>query len=223
VNTAASYSVAQAIEAGLLDVHPSVMIADGVRFIPVEDNGETRGPITIGANTIVREGVIICSGAHIGSNCVIGHNVIVRRDVRIGDDTVISHLVVLEREAQVGRNVRISALTHITGSTLIEDNVEIGARVVTINDNELRWRRGEIKLVPPTFRHGCRVGSGVTILSGVEIGSNTIVGAGAVVTRNLPPNVVAYGVPAYVMRELERDELFVAQGVESDPQEGNPS
>lgn len=205
MNTAASYSLKEAIEKELLHADPGAMIADGVRFIPFEDDGVSRGPIVIGANVRVREGTIICSGAQIGAHTIIGHNVVIRSGAHIGAHTVISHMVCVEHFARIGDNVRVSSLTHLTGHVVIEDDVQIGARVVTVNDNELRWRKNP-KLVAPIFRKGCRVGSGVTILSGIEIGQNALVGAGAVVTRNVPPNVVAYGVPAYVMRELERGE-----------------
>ena len=80
-----------------------------------------------------------------------GHGVL-RRGVRIGRDTVISHNTTIEREVVIGDNVRISALTHLTVACLLEDDVEIGARVVTINDNELRWRRVDQVLKPPIFR-----------------------------------------------------------------------
>ncbi len=201
-----SYLTSEAVAAGLLVVHATARVYEGVRIVPTEDNGRHYGPVTVAAGALVREGVIICSGTTIGENSVVGHGVVLRRGVRIGRDTVISHNTTIEREVSIGDNVRISALTHLTVACLLEDDVEIGARVVTINDNELRWRRADQVLKPPIFRRGCRVGSGVTVLSGIEIGERTLVGAGAVVTRNLPANVVAYGVPAYVQRELEPDE-----------------
>jgi acetyltransferase-like isoleucine patch superfamily enzyme len=181
-------------------------VYEGVRIVPTEDDGRHYGPVTVAAGAIVREGVVICSGVVIGENTLIGHGVVLRRGARIGNHTVISHNTTIEREVQIGNHVRISALTHLTVACLVEDEADIGARVVTVNDNELRWQRPDQILKPPIFRHGCRVGSGVTVLGGIEIGAYTLVGAGAVVTRSLPPNVVAFGVPAYVQRELEEGE-----------------
>lgn len=199
--TADAVSPAKAVELGLLYIAPSARVSNAARIILYEDDGSNIGLISVGAGAIVRAGTIICSGAKIGAHTVVGHNVIIRRSVDIGDHSVISHGTCLERDCRVGAHVRISALTHITGSCVIEDNVQIGARVVTINDNDMRW--GERPpLCPPTFRRGCKVGSGVTVLSGVEIGEKTFVGAGSVVTKSLPPNVIAYGNPAYVQREL---------------------
>lgn len=201
-----SFLANEAVAAGLLIVHETARVYDGVRIVPHEDDGRHWGPVTIAAGALVREGVIMCSGVSVGENSVVGHGVVLRRGVRIGRNSVISHNTTIERDVQIGDNVRISALTHLTVACLLEDDVEIGARVVTINDNELRWRRADQVLKAPVFREGCRVGSGVTVLSGIEIGARTLVGAGAVVTRSLPPNVVAYGVPAYVQRELEPGE-----------------
>lgn len=202
-----SYSPEEAIAAGFLQVADTARVADGVRIIPYEDDGQHYGPVTIAAGALVREGVILCSGAAIGEQAVIGHNVVIRRGARIGRQSLLSHGVIIERQVQIGDNVRISSLTHITVACLIEDDVQIGARVATVNDKEQRWRRADQTLAPPIFRRGCRVGSGVTVMSGIEIGQNTVVGAGAVVTRNLPPGVVAFGVPAYVQREVEAEDL----------------
>ena len=113
----------------------------------------------------------------------------------------MSHLVSIQHEVMLGRRVRISSLSHLTGGTLVEDDVQIGACVATVDDNAMEWPypttlRGSV------FRRGCRIGSGCTVLGSLEIGSNTFVGAGSVVTRSLcPPNVIAFGSPAYVQRD----------------------
>lgn len=200
------YSVEEAVQRGALEVHPSASLASGIRIVPAEDDGTSAGPIRVGEGCRIREGVILCSGVTIGAHTVIGHQVVLRRGVRIGSDSVVSHLVCIERDARIGSRVRVSSLTHLTAECLVEDEVQIGARVVTINDSELRWRNTP-DWKPPVFRRGCRVASGVTVMSGVEIGANALVGAGAVVTRSVPPGVVAYGVPAYVQRDLAPDEM----------------
>ncbi len=195
-----SCAAQDAVANGSAVISDSAVLADGVRFVLHEDNAESAGPIEIGANSRIREGAILCSGVRIGSDSIIGHNAVIRCGVSIGDSTVLSHLVCVERFTRIGNRCRISSLTHITGECLIEDEVQIGARVVTINDNDIRWRR-DPTLRGAVFRKGCRVGSGVTILGGIEIGPGAMIGAGAVVTRNIPPGVLAYGVPAYIQGE----------------------
>jgi acetyltransferase-like isoleucine patch superfamily enzyme len=83
--------------------------------------------------------------------------------------------------------------------TTIEDRVQIGAGVITVDDNVLEWPTKVLRA--SVFREGCRVGSGCTILGGIEIGRNALVGAGSLVTRSIPPDVIAYGSPAYVQRD----------------------
>jgi acetyltransferase-like isoleucine patch superfamily enzyme len=175
-------------------------VAATVRIVTAEDDGQEFGPVVIGSGTIVRDGVVLSTGARIGSRILIGHNCVTRRRLVVGDDTVISHLVCIQHDVTIGERVRISSLTHITGHTVIEDHVQIGAGVSTIDDRAMEWPY-TTTFTPPMFRQGCRVGSGSTIMGGVEIGRNALIGAGSVVTRNIPENVVAFGNPAYVQHD----------------------
>jgi acetyltransferase-like isoleucine patch superfamily enzyme len=206
VNLERSYSLRESLSEGLVVIDPSAIVSEGVRIVPREDDGSSAGPIRIGAGCRIRDGCMICSGVQIGAGTMVGHYTVLRRGVRIGQNSVIHHLVSIQHEVQIGNSVRVSALTHLTGGCIIEDDVQIGARVVTVDDNDLLWRKGAT-LTPPVLRRGCRIGSGVTLMGGIEIGPNTLVGAGAVVTRSLPAGVVAYGVPAYVQRDLADSEV----------------
>ena len=190
----------EALELGLIKIGQNVLISNEARFIPEEDDGKNYGTIIIGNNSIIRAGSIICSGVEIGENTIIGHETVIRVRASIGNQCVISHLVCLERDSIVGNNVRISALTHITGGCVIGDNVQIGARVVTVNDNEMRWRKGEV-LKAAQIKSGARIGSGCTLLGHVCIEKDAFIGAGSVVTRSIPANSLAYGNPAYVQGE----------------------
>lgn len=191
----------EALEQGLIQLGENVLISNESRFVPNEDDGKCYGIITIGRNSIIRAGAIICSGVKIGEDTIIGHEIIVRARVYIGNRCVVSHLSCIERDSKVGDDVRISALTHITGGCLIGNNVQIGARVVTVNDNEMRWRNGE-ELKAAQIKSGSRIGSGCTLLGNVCIEENAFIGAGSVVTRNIPANSLAYGNPAYVQGEI---------------------
>lgn len=190
-----SFGEAQARQ--LVSIGNGAMVSHLARFIPNEDDGDSSGITVIGGQVLIRAGAIICSGAHIGEGSVIGHQCVIRARARIGNNSLLSHLVCLERDSIVGDRVRISALTHITGGCRIGDDVQIGARVVTINDNEMRWRAGET-LQAPRIMRGANIGSGTTLLGHVTIGENAFIGAGSVVTRNIPASALAYGNPAYV-------------------------
>ncbi len=128
----------------------------------------------------------------------------------IGDNTKIGAFVEIQKNARVGKNCKISSHTFICEGVAIEDNVFIGHGVTFINDTYPRATTGgrlqteaNWKVEPTLVRRGASIGSGATILSEVTIGQNAIVGAGSVVTKDVPPNVIVAGNPARVLRSLE--------------------
>ncbi|PFZ92291.1 acyltransferase [Bacillus wiedmannii] len=195
-------------EKGLLYLGENVEIQEQVILCLTEEgNSGTINPVYIGDNTIIRAGAIIYEGVHIGENCRIGHHVIVRSFSKIGNNVVLSHKVIIEHHSSVGNWVRISPHSHITSHVTIEDRVALGAGVITVNSKYLAWKRPdmEVKLVPPYFGYGCRVGSGTTVLSGVKIGEMSMVGAGSVVTKDIADHKVAFGNPATVQKDLYQE------------------
>lgn len=205
-----SYDLTAAYEQNLIVCGEDVTVDPTVRFVLHEDNGENAGKIIISSGARVRAGAIICSGAHIGSNTIIGHHVVLRVGVRIGNATVISHMTCVEQNTIVGNGVRISALSHLTGGCVVEDFVQIGARVVTVNDRQMNWHGTPI-LEAPIFRKGSRVGSGCTVFGGTEIGEGSFVGAHSLVTKSVPPFAVVAGSPAYIVRWIREDESLQFQ------------
>ncbi|HXD73863.1 MAG TPA: acyltransferase [Vicinamibacterales bacterium] len=130
----------------------------------------------------------------------------------IGDESKIGTFVEIQKGARVGRRVKISSHTFICEGVTIEDNVFIGHSVTFINDYYPRATTptGELQteadwhVVPTVVRRGASVGSGATILCGVEIGEGAIVGAGSVVTKDVPAGMVVAGNPAKVLRAIEK-------------------
>jgi acetyltransferase-like isoleucine patch superfamily enzyme len=129
----------------------------------------------------------------------------------IGDDSRIGAFVEIQRGAKVGRRVKISSHTFICEGVVIEDNVFVGHSVTFINDRypSAVTADGELQtaadwtVVPTVVRKSASIGSGSTILCGVEIGEGALVGAGSVVTKNVPPHTVVAGNPARVLRPVE--------------------
>lgn len=129
----------------------------------------------------------------------------------IGDGTKIGAFVEIQRGAKVGRRVKISSHTFICEGVEIEDHVFVGHGVVFINDRYPRavTATGELQtgadwtVVPTIVRRGATIGSGSTVLCGLEIGADAIVGAGSVVTRNVPPRTIVAGNPARVLRAID--------------------
>ena len=129
----------------------------------------------------------------------------------IDDNSKIGTFVEIQKNASIGKNCKISSHTFICEGVHIEDNVFIGHNVTFINDKLPRsvnvdgemQTESDWKVVETFIRKGASVGSSATILCGITVGENSIIGAGAVVTKDVPPNTVAAGVPAKIMKKLE--------------------
>jgi UDP-2-acetamido-3-amino-2,3-dideoxy-glucuronate N-acetyltransferase len=154
--------------------------------------------------------------------CRIAPDVKLGRDVKvfafvnlygctIGDNSKIGTFVEIQKNSVIGRNVKVSSHTFICEGVHIDDNVFIGHNVSFINDKYPRsansngqlQTEADWKVVPTRVKRGASIGTSATILCGVTIGENAIVGAGSVVTRDVPDNAVVAGNPARVLRKLE--------------------
>jgi acetyltransferase-like isoleucine patch superfamily enzyme len=128
----------------------------------------------------------------------------------IGDETKIGAFVEIQKNASVGKRCKISSHTFICEGVTIEDNVFIGHGVMFINDSYPRatatggslQTEADWKVEKTVIKKGASIGSGATILANLCVGENAIVGAGAVVTRDVPPNTIVAGNPAKVFRQI---------------------
>jgi acetyltransferase-like isoleucine patch superfamily enzyme len=131
---------------------------------------------------------------------------------QIGDESKIGAFVEIQKNASVGRRCKISSHTFICEGVAIEDNVFIGHSVTFINDSYPRataadgqlQTEADWKVERTVVCRGASIGSGSTILSNITIGENAIVGAGSVVTKDVPPNAIVAGNPARVLRYLSQ-------------------
>ncbi len=154
---------------------------------------------------------------------VIASDVKLGRDVKIydfvnlygceiGDETKIGTFVEIQRGAKIGRRVKVSSHTFICEGVTVEDEAFIGHAVTFTNDLYPRATSSsgalqtdaDWKVIPTVVRRGASIGSGATILCGIEIGEGAIVGAGSVVTKDVPAGMIVAGNPAKVLRPIER-------------------
>ncbi|MGA9416139.1 MAG: acyltransferase [Terriglobales bacterium] len=145
----------------------------------------------------------------------LGHDVKLSKFINlygceIGDETKIGAFVEIQKNATVGKRCKISSHTFICEGVTIEDNVFIGHGVMFINDSYPRataaggslQTEADWKVEKTVIKKGASIGSGATILANLCVGENAIVGAGAVVTKDVPPNTIVAGNPAKVFRQI---------------------
>ena len=131
----------------------------------------------------------------------------------VGDDTRISAFVEVQKNAIVGARCKLSSHAFVCEGVTIEDEVFVGHGVMFTNDRYPRAATTDGALqtdadwtvVPIIVRRGASIGSGSTILCGIEIGEDAIVGAGSVVTRDVPAGTIVAGNPARVLRKIQRE------------------
>ena len=131
----------------------------------------------------------------------------------VGDNTKIGAFVEIQKNARIGRNCKVSSHTFICEGVTIEDNVFVGHGVTFINDSYPRatapsgalQTEQDWKVEATLVKRGASIGSGSTILANVTIGENALIGAGSVVTRDVPANTIVAGNPARVFRSIVDD------------------
>ena len=203
-------------------VYAGTMLGEGVRVLENAVVGkqpalsprstarrEPLPPPEIGDGTVISTGAIVFAGTQIGARVILGDQSCVRERVTIGDDVVLGRGSLVENDTSIGAMTKIQADAYITAYSTIEEHVFIAPRVVTTNDNLMgRTERRHALTKGPTIRRGARVGGGAVLCPGIEIGAEAFVGAGAVVTKDVPPRVIVVGNPARVLREVSEDELL---------------
>jgi acetyltransferase-like isoleucine patch superfamily enzyme len=203
-------------------VYPGTVLGEGVRVLegavvgkqPALSSRSTASreplpPAEIGDDSVVSTGAILFAGSTVGERVILGDQSCVRERVTIGDDVVLGRGSLVENDTTIGTLVKIQADAYITAHSIVENEVFIAPCVVTTNDNWMgrtEKRLGNVR--GPTIRRGARIGGGAVLCPGIEIGEDAFVGAGAVVTKDVPARMVVVGNPARVLRAVPPDELL---------------
>jgi acetyltransferase-like isoleucine patch superfamily enzyme len=196
-------------------VHPGTVVGDGCE---VQDgavlgkppklarhSSAPRGgtdPLVLEAGAVICCAAIVFAGARIGEGAIVGDQAYFRERSTLGPGSVVGRGSAVDNDVEIGARVRVQTDVYLTAYSVIEDDVFVGPGVLTTNDSTMARHPDDHPIRGAVLRRACRVGGAVVITPGVEVGEEAFVGAGAVVTKDVPPHGVALGVPARVIREV---------------------
>jgi acetyltransferase-like isoleucine patch superfamily enzyme len=190
-------------------IYPNVQLGEGAIvedfcIIGAPPNGiSSSDSITvIGSNAHIRSHTVIYAGNVIGDHFATGNKANIRESCVIGDDVSVGTLSVIEHHVQIGARSRLHSQVFIPEYSKLGEAVWIGPNAVLTNARYPTSVEAKRTLVGPILEDYCRIGANSTILPGVRIGAQSLIGAGSLVTHDVPAGMVAYGAPALVKRPL---------------------
>ena len=151
-------------------------------------------PPILGEECTIRAGTIVYDDVVMGAGCSTGHNALIREQTTIGEHVLVGTNVVIDGHCEIGSHVRMQTGIYVPTGTTIGDRVFLGPYAVSTNDPYPL--RQDVELEGPTIEDGVSVGANATILPDVTLGAGSFVAAGAVVTKDVPPETLAVGAPA---------------------------
>jgi UDP-2-acetamido-3-amino-2,3-dideoxy-glucuronate N-acetyltransferase len=153
---------------------------------------------------------IISEDAKIGTNTRIGNFVFIRDNTVIGKDCMVGSYVDIEGDVRIGDSVSLQSGCYLTRGVIIEDEVFCGPRIVTMNDKHISYRRPSFIFTrsAPRLLRAARIGGGSILCPGVTIGENALIGAGSVVTHDVPDRCIAMGNPARIVGPVAADQII---------------
>jgi len=186
-------------------IHDPVILGDGCEIDPGVILGYRTGrqiddlTLTIGANARIRSGSVIYAGCTIGAGLQTGHHIVIREQNQIGDDFSLWNGSTIDYGCTIGSRVKIHCNVYVAQFTTIEDNVFLAPGVTIANDPHPLCG---LCMRGPTIKQGARIGVNVTLLSHITIGEGALIGAGSVVTKDIPAYTLAYGNPARPVKSV---------------------
>jgi acetyltransferase-like isoleucine patch superfamily enzyme len=194
------------------DLPPAVSLelGDGCITDPRVTLGQLSGrrlenaTLRIGPSAYLRSGTVIYAGSVIGSHLQTGHNVVIREQNEIGDHVSIWNNTTVDYGCVIGSRVKLHTNVYVAQFTIIEDDVFMAPGVTIANDPHPGCAFSAQCMRGPHIKQGAQIGVNVTILPFVTIGERALIGAGSVVTRDVPADVVVVGNPARVVRTIDQ-------------------
>jgi acetyltransferase-like isoleucine patch superfamily enzyme len=193
-----------------IKIYPNVVIGENAQideFVIIGKPPRGREPgelkTVIGNNAVIRSHTVIYAGAIIGDRFQSGHHVLIREQTEIGDQVTVGSGSVIEADVRLGRKVGVHTQAFIAAGSLLEEGCWIGPRVVLTNAKYpfCKDSKGTFKGV--TIRAGAKICANATVLPGLEIGSEALIGAACVVTKNVAAREVHVGNPNRLINRID--------------------
>lgn len=157
----------------------------------------------IGNNSVIRSGTVIYAGNHIGDNFHTGNKANIRELNKIGNNVSIGTLSVIEHHVIIHDGVRIHTQVFVPEYTVLEEECWLGPNVVITNARFPKHPDAKKELKSAHVQRNAKIGANATLLPGIVIGQNSLVGAGSVVTKDVPAYFIVAGNPANIIREID--------------------
>lgn len=200
--------------------HPNVHIGGNTHighFVILGEPPKGRAPgeleTRIGSDSIIRSHTVIYAGNVIGAHFQTGHGVMIRELNEIGNEVSIGTHSIIEHHVRIGDRVRVHSNAFIPEYSILEDESWIGPNAVFTNARYPKSPTAKDHLRGPHLLHAAKVGANATLLPGVVIGRNALVGAGAVVVQDVPDGMVVVGNPARIVRDVSELDAYVAENL----------
>ena len=208
-------------------IHSQTSIGDGVRIDDHTTIGKQpmRSPnsavtsdkiqpaTVIGDGSLIGAGAVIYAGATLGRRVLVADLATIREEVLVGDFTIVGRGVAIENKCKIGRYCKLETNVYLTAYSVLEDRVFVAPGVLTSNDNFVGRTEERFKhFKGVTVRRGGRLGVGSVILPGLYIAEDTLVAAGAVLTKNTEGHTVYAGLPARKFRPIPEEQKLENQG-----------
>lgn len=175
------------------ELAPGLLLGEGV---------EIAGDARLGGH------VVIHAGARIGPGALVGDHAQIREGARIEAGAKVGSFCCVDPGVRVGARASVQTRCYLTTGTVVEEDVFLGPGVTLANDDTMGRHGPDVPLRGPVLRRACRIGAGVVICPGVEVGEEAFVAAGAVVAADVAAREVVAGVPARKLREVPDGDLL---------------
>jgi acetyltransferase-like isoleucine patch superfamily enzyme len=170
---------------------------------PAASHKDTQKPLRIGDGAKIRSHTVIYAGNLIGKKFSTGHHAMIREDNEIGDDVSVGSFCCVEHHVVIKNGARLHTGVFVPEYSVLEEEAWLGPHVTLTNARYPKSPRAKDELVGPRICRRARIGANTTILPGVTVGENSLVGAGAAVVRDVEAGTVVVGNPARVVNRVE--------------------